>query len=57
MGLKFFIILLLVCRVSADVNLEEIDLSLVGSVEDRYGCENPCNKNAKVNIKYNKVGF
>jgi hypothetical protein len=37
MNLNFLIIILFfVCKISADVNLEEIDLSLVGAVEDRY---------------------
>lgn len=51
MSLNFFIILFLVCRISADVNLEEIDLSLVGTVEDRYGFEYQCDKNAKIEYK------
>jgi len=57
MSLKFFIILFLVCRISADVNLKEIDWSLVGTVEDRYGFENLCNKNAKIEYKIKQSRF
>lgn len=35
MNFKFFIILFFVCNIRGDVNLEEIDFSLVGTVEDR----------------------